>query len=96
MDEQPKRVIGRPFLPGQGGRPKGARNKLGEAFVSAILTDFESNGVDAIERVRANDPSTYVRVIAGLLPKEVTGENGEPLFTGITVNFVKPGERPKS
>ncbi len=97
-NEQPKRVIGRPFEPGNTkglGRPKGSRNKLGEAFVGALLTDFEANGVAAIEKVRADDPSTYVRVIAGLLPKEVTGENGEPLFTGITVSFVKPGECPK-
>lgn len=96
MNEEPKRVIGKPFAPGNPGRPKGARNKLGEAFVGAMLTDFEAHGVDVIIKVRTDDPSTYVRVIAGLLPKELTGENGEALFSGITVNFVKPGDRSKS
>lgn len=96
MADEPKRVIGRPFKPGEGGRPKGARNKLGEAFVNAMLNDFEAHGNAAIAKVREEDTSTYVRVIAGLLPKEVTGENGEALFSSVTVNFVRPGDKPKS
>jgi len=63
------------FKPGQSGnpsgRPKGARSKLGEDFLAAMLDDFEAHGADAIARVREEDPSTYVRVIASLLPKEV-------------------------
>ncbi len=61
------------FLPGNsgfGGRPKGARNKLGEAFVSALHDDFAEHGVAALAKVREDDPATYMRVIAGLLPKE--------------------------
>lgn len=93
MDEQPKRVIGRPFTPGNGGRPKGARNKLGEAFVAALLADFENNGIDAIRRVCEDKPSDYLKVIAGLLPKELTGEGGEPLMSGLTISFVKPEKK---
>lgn len=52
--------------------------------------DFAENGIAAIEKVRKEDPSTYVRVIAGLLPKEVTGADGEPLLAGIKVQFVRP------
>lgn len=89
MSDQPKRVVGRPFEPGNPGRPKGARNKLGQAFVGALLKDFEQHGVAVIEQVRIDDPSTYVRTIAGLMPKELTGEDGEALFSGITVNFVR-------
>jgi len=69
-----QKLRGVPFKPGQSGnpagRPKGARNKLGEAFVEALQADFETHGVDAIEKMRAEDPGGYVRVIAGLLPKE--------------------------
>ena len=90
MEEQPKRVIGKPFAPGNPGRPKGSRNKLGEVFVTAMLKDFETYGTGAIELARMEDPLGYVKVVAGLLPKEVTGENGEPLFTGIQVSFIKP------
>lgn len=75
--------------PGGPGRPKGARNKLGEVFLERLLADFNDHGVAAIEKVRKEDNSTYIRTIASLLPKEITAEDGEPLFSGITVNFVK-------
>ena len=61
---------GKRFEPGNPGRPKGARNKLGEAFVSALHEDFEEHGVKALQEVREKDPAAYMRVIAGLLPKE--------------------------
>lgn len=66
------------FQPGQSGnpngRPKGSRNKLGEAFLEKLLADFEANGIEAIEACRVNSPETYVRVIASILPKEIQAE----------------------
>lgn len=66
---------GRPFVAGQvgnpAGRPKGARSKLGEAFIEAIHLDFQANGVAAIETVRAEKPDQYLKVIASILPKEL-------------------------
>lgn len=62
------------FLPGNsgfGGRPVGARNKLGEAFVAALQADFDEHGVGAIQRVRDEKPDQYLKVIASLLPKDV-------------------------
>jgi hypothetical protein len=35
--------------PGNPGRPKGSRNKLGEAFIQALAEDFERHGAEAIE-----------------------------------------------
>ena len=61
------------------GRPKGSRNKLNEDFLRELSADFSAldedgkqNGLRAIERMRINQPSDYVRVLASLLPKEAT------------------------
>jgi hypothetical protein len=58
------------FKPGNPGRPKGSRNKLGEAFVAALHDDFMAHGVTVIERVREEKPDQYMKVVASLLPKE--------------------------
>lgn len=57
--------------PVKNGRPKESRDRLSRAFLTAMADDFEANGVDAITKVRTEDPSTYVRVVASLQPKEL-------------------------
>jgi len=52
------------------GRPKGSKNKLSEPFVQALAKDFEKHGKDAIERLCEKSPGEYLRIIAGLIPKE--------------------------
>jgi hypothetical protein len=52
---------------GIGGRPRGARNKLGEAFLQDLHADWEMHGKSVIERVRRDDPSTYLRVMASVV-----------------------------
>jgi hypothetical protein len=54
-----------------GGRKKGSRNKLGEAFIDALYDDFNEHGVAAIKTVRDERPDQYLKVIASLLPKEM-------------------------
>lgn len=65
-----------PFKPGKSGnpkgRPQGSRHRLSEDFLKALADDFEEHGPDTIRSVRAQDPATYVRVIASVLPKETT------------------------
>lgn len=53
------------------GRPKGSRARLSEKFFAALHDDFEENGVAAIARVRFHDPSTYISVIAKLMPQKL-------------------------
>lgn len=52
------------------GRPKGARGKLAEAFWADFAIAWEASGAAALTRVAADDPSTFVRVAASLMPKE--------------------------
>ena len=59
------------FQPGNPGRPRGSRNKLGEAFIAALAEDFEKHGLEVIERVRIEKPEAYIKVIASLLPKDL-------------------------
>jgi hypothetical protein len=64
-----------PWQPGQSGnpagRPKGSRNKLSEAFLSALSEDFEQNGVAVIASVRAEKPAEYLKIIAAIVPKQL-------------------------
>ena len=68
-------VIGKPFKPGKSGnpsgRPKGSRNKLGEAFLTALCEDFDKYGEQVIEKVRDEKPEVYLRVVAKLMPAQL-------------------------
>lgn len=79
------RGLSEPWQPGQSGnpagRPKGSRNKLGEAFIQALHADFEAHGEKVIEAVRKEKPAEYLKVVASLLPKQV--EIREGAFDGV-------------
>lgn len=53
------------------GRPKGSRNKFGEAFLKDFLAEWEEGGAEALKRVRTFDPATFIKVAASILPKEI-------------------------
>src|SRR5262249_35759423 len=66
-------TIGNPFAPGRaktGGRARGARNKLSQAFLEAFATDFEEHGAEVIRIVRMERPHEYLKTAAYLMPKE--------------------------
>jgi hypothetical protein len=77
-----RRVLGVPFTGGgdprrANGRPKGARNRLGEDFLKAMAEDFEEHGKVAIAKVREDRPQDYLKVIASILPKIVSVKTDE-------------------
>jgi hypothetical protein len=64
------------------GRAKrnGARDRLSAAFLTTLADDFDAHGKEVVEKVRTEDPATYLRVMAGVLPKEL--EVSRPLDIG--------------
>ena len=79
--DQPKTDKPWQFQPGVSGNPKGrtkgAKDKLSENFLQTLLNDFEKNGIEAVEKCRTEDVSGYIRVIASIVPKELTINEGE-------------------
>ena len=67
-----------PGHPGGPGRPKGSRHKLGEDFLAALLDDFNENGVAAIAAAREQNPSSYLKTIAMIVPKSLEVDMSEP------------------
>jgi len=53
-----------------GGRTKGAKNRLSHAFLTALAEDFEQHGIEALKIARIEKPVEYIKVVAGLMPKE--------------------------
>ena len=57
--------------PKSGGRARGAKNRLSHAFLTALAEDFEQHGVEALKIARIEKPVEYIRIVAGLMPKEL-------------------------
>src|SRR6516164_4883411 len=57
--------------PKSGGRAKGAKNRLSHAFLTALAEDFEQHGVETLQIARLERPVEYIKVVAGLMPKEL-------------------------
>lgn len=53
------------------GRPKGSRNKLGEDFIEALFWDWLEHGPGVIETVRRDRPQEYLKLVAGLIPRQI-------------------------
>jgi hypothetical protein len=54
-----------------GGRKKGSRNRLTDTFIAAIENDFAQYGADALTKLREDDPAAYIKVVAGLVPRDL-------------------------
>jgi len=80
------------FLPGQtgnpAGRPDGARNKLGQAFIAAVYDHWTKHGAKAIAAVYEKKPEFYLTMIMKLLPDNLDIPELDP-FEGIDLEEVR-------
>ena len=70
--------FGTPFVKGQrkvGGRVKGSRNAISEAFLKDLAAEWEASGPDALKVMAKEEPGNFVKVVAALLPKEFSIED---------------------
>jgi hypothetical protein len=62
------------FLPGNsgnGGRPKGSRNKLSERFFQDYYEAWKELGPEALRQMALDNPKDFVKCAAMVVPKEV-------------------------
>jgi hypothetical protein len=74
----PKRINGK-FAPGYSGNPGGSleatRRSFNKDFLLALAADFKRHGSEAIAKVRKNQPATYMKICALLVPREMQIEH---------------------
>ncbi|MCP1758025.1 DUF5681 domain-containing protein [Bradyrhizobium elkanii] len=70
-----QQAVSTKWKPGQSGnplgRPQGSRSKFSEAACADALADWTTHGKDTLARVRQDDPSTYLRVLFSIIPKDI-------------------------
>ena len=64
------------------GRPKGSRNKLGEAFLQDMYERWQARGVEAINKTIDTQPAQFLRAVASLMPQQL--EVKKQAFDGVT------------
>ena len=69
-----KRVIGRPFQPGQSGnpdgRPIGSRQRISEMILRDAAETWPIYGKAVFERLAVSHPDKYAALMVGLVPRE--------------------------
>ena len=58
------------------GPAQATRSQLGEAFLKTLLADWEKDGPLALAKMREEKPVDYVKLVAGIVPKEHGGVDG--------------------
>src|SRR6476660_4095923 len=83
MFDRPQNRHLRPVQPGEvrnpKGRPKGSKHKLTEAFWREFTEAWEEHGKAALNKLALEDPATFVRVAASVIPKQLDMERAKPM-----------------
>ena len=84
-DTEDKQTKPHLYKPGQTGnpkgRPKGSKSKLSEEFLTDLLASWREKGRQALSVAADEKPVEYAKMVASLIPKEITFKNELSEFT---------------
>lgn len=88
----------KPVKPGQvlnpTGRPKGSRNKLGEAFLADLFASWQEYGPQTLRTVAREHPVEYIKIIVSILPKDAGMADAEsPYLSTLTDEQIEESTR---
>jgi len=66
------------------GRPRGARNKIAQAFLRDLEREWLKSGRKALEKCAASDPVAFTKLVGNLLPREVLSSLAIDVRHGMT------------
>src|SRR5262245_42489495 len=76
------------FKPAWSGTPSAdvyiARRRVNDAFLRDLIRDWEAHGAEVLAQVRREQPGTYMKVMAMLMPKEMKMETGQTTLSNLT------------
>jgi hypothetical protein len=77
---------------GSPGRPKGVPNKTTTLLKDAIIQAAEQAGgeggiVAYLQQQAVKNPGPFLALVGKVLPMQVTGEDGGPVQTSVTIKF---------
>jgi hypothetical protein len=56
---------------GNGGRPKGSRNRLTTEFLDDVYRKWQECGSDVLDRVIRDRPDQFLKIVAALMPSKI-------------------------
>jgi hypothetical protein len=82
-------VRGQEKTPGSG-RQKGTRNKLSEAFIRDLHSEWERSGPAALKVLAVENPAAFAAIVAKVIPQAFDAE--APAVLHIVTGVVRHGE----
>ena len=79
-------AFGKPFKKGEGGRPKGSKNRVTMTLRQALEESFTKRG--GVKYLETLDDRDYVGLLGKLMPIQIEG--GDPARPIVLVDYTQP------
>ena len=63
--------------------PHTTRRRVNDAFLRDLLADWQQHGAEVIRQVAREQPGTYMKVMAMLMPRELKLESSHTVVAGL-------------